>query len=125
MINGTINSTFTYDPNGNRTAGNGITTTYTSFNQPAAITAGANSLSFTYDMDHQRVLRINGGIPTLYLDVFGVHAEVLFSSTVTYYDYISAGGALVAMRAQNGSTVTTRRRKVRKRSDHGGFWVPL
>jgi hypothetical protein len=36
-----------------------------------------------------------------------VHSELLISSTQTWYDYITAGGAMVAMRV-SGATVATR-----------------
>jgi hypothetical protein len=39
VIAGTINSTFTYDPNGNQTAGLGRSISYTSYNQPSSIKA--------------------------------------------------------------------------------------
>jgi RHS repeat-associated protein len=107
-VTGTINSTFTYDANGNQTSGNGRSTTYTSYNMPLVITAGANTVSFSYDMDHQRFYRYAGGAGTVYMNAFGVHAEAVFSATVTWQDYITGGGRMVAMRAVSGSTVTTR-----------------
>jgi hypothetical protein len=36
-----------------------------------------------------------------------VHSELLISSTQTWYDYITGGGAMVAMRV-SGATVATR-----------------
>ena len=45
----TINTTFSYDPNGNQTAGLGRTITYTSYNKPSAITQGARTISFNHD----------------------------------------------------------------------------
>jgi YD repeat-containing protein len=107
VINGTINSTFTYDPNGNETASLGRSISYTSYNMAASITAGSNTLSFAYDMDHQRMSKVNPIGQTLYFDAFGVHAELMISSTSTWYDYLTAGGAMVAMRV-SGSIVATR-----------------
>jgi uncharacterized protein RhaS with RHS repeats len=47
--------------------------------------------------------------PTLYFDAFGVHAEMFPPGTSeTWYDYVSAGGAMLGMRVLSGSTVTTR-----------------
>jgi hypothetical protein len=37
-----------------------------------------------------------------------VHADLVISATNTWYDYITAGGAMVAMRSQSGSTVAKR-----------------
>src|SRR5882724_6167744 len=45
---------------------------------------------------------------TLYFDAFGVHAELFSSGTSQWYDYVSAGGAMMGMRVLSGSTVTTR-----------------
>jgi RHS repeat-associated protein len=42
---------------------------------------------------------------TLYFDAFGVHEEMFGTS---WYDYVSAGGAMLGMRVLSGSTVTTR-----------------
>ena len=56
-INGTINSTFTYDPNGNQTAGLGRSISYTSYNKPSSITQGSSTLFFSHDMDHQRFMQ--------------------------------------------------------------------
>jgi YD repeat-containing protein len=75
-VNGTLNSTFTYDPNGNQTSGNGRSTTYTSYNMPIAFTAGANTVSFSYDMDHRRFWRGVPGTGTIYSDAFGVHGAM-------------------------------------------------
>jgi len=45
---------------------------------------------------------------TFYFDAFGVHAELFSSGTSEWYDYVSAGGAMLGMRVLSGSTVTTR-----------------
>ena len=75
-IAGTINSTFTYDPNGNQTAGVGRSITYTSYNKPASITQGSSTLFFSHDTDHQRFMQQAPEGTTLYFDAFGVHAEL-------------------------------------------------
>ena len=109
MISGTINSTFSYDANGNLTGGNNRSLTWHAFNQPATITNGANAIGFLYDVDHGRMwqgLSASSGI--LYLDAFGVHSELLISATQSWNDYIVAGGAFVAMRAVSGATTATR-----------------
>jgi hypothetical protein len=46
VVAGTINSTFTYDPNGNHTAGLGRSISYTSYNKPSSITQGSSTLFF-------------------------------------------------------------------------------
>lgn len=56
-ISGTLNTSFSYDANGNMTSGNGRTYTWASFNMPASIVRGSGSESFLYDPDHERVRR--------------------------------------------------------------------
>ncbi len=107
-VSGTITSTFTYDPNGNQTAGVGRSITYTSYNKPASITQGSSTLFFSHDVDHQRFMQQAPEGTTLYFDAFGVHAELFSSGTSSWYDYLGTGGALLGMRVLSGSTVTTR-----------------
>ncbi len=107
-VSGTITSTFSYDPNGNQTAGVGRSITYTSYNKPASITQGSSTLFFSHDVDHQRFMQQAPEGTTLYFDAFGVHAELFSSGTSSWYDYLGTGGALLGMRVLSGSTVTTR-----------------
>ena len=48
-ITGGVINTFSYDAKGNMTSGNGLTVGYTSYNKPATITRGTNSVSFDHD----------------------------------------------------------------------------
>jgi RHS repeat-associated protein len=62
-ITGTINTTFCYDANGNLTSGNGLTISWTAFNQPTQVYKdGAHYDQFAYGPEHQRVthLQLNG-----------------------------------------------------------------
>jgi RHS repeat-associated protein len=46
---------------------------------------------------------------TLYFDAFEVHAELVTSSTSTWYDFIGSGGAMIGVRVlHSDATVTTR-----------------
>src|SRR5262249_42587687 len=72
---GNINTTFSYDPNGNQTQGLGRSITYTSYNKPSSITQGTGTLSFSHDIDHQRYKQVSPEGITRYFDAFGVHAE--------------------------------------------------
>jgi RHS repeat-associated protein len=94
-------------PNGNQTTGLGRGFAYFSFNKPAEISQGSTYQYFLYDTEHARWVKATPEGGTLYFDAFGVHAELLLSSTSTWYDYISAGGAMVAMRV-SGATVAMR-----------------
>jgi len=105
VINGTINSTFTYDPNGNQTAGLGRSISYTSYNKPSSITQGSATLFFSHDIDHQRFKQQAPEGTTTYFDAFGVHAELFGTS---WYDYVSAGGAMLGVRVLHSDlSVTT------------------
>jgi hypothetical protein len=53
-----INTTFTYDANGNQTGGNGLSLTYASFNKPTSITRGTTTIGFAHDPEHQRFKQI-------------------------------------------------------------------
>jgi uncharacterized protein RhaS with RHS repeats len=108
VVAGTINSTFTYDLNGNQTAGLGRGITYTSYNKPSSITQGSSTLFFSDDVDHQRFKQQAPEGTTLYFNAFGVHAELFASGTSQWYDYVGAGGTMLGMRVLSGSTVTTR-----------------
>ena len=109
VVNGTINSTFTYDPNGNQTAGLGRSISYTSYNKPSSITQGSATLFFSHDIDHQRFKQQAPEGTTLYFDAFGVHAERFSSGTSQWYDYVSAGGAMLGVRVLHSDlSVTTR-----------------
>jgi len=73
---GSISTTFTYDPNGNQTAGLGRSIVYTSYNKPASITQGTRTISFQDDTEHQRFKQVTPEGTTLYIGAFGVLAEV-------------------------------------------------
>jgi RHS repeat-associated protein len=95
---GNINTTFTYDPNGNQTAGLGRSISYTSYNKPSSITQGSGTLFFSHDIDHQRFKQVAPEGTTYYFDAFGVHAELFVSGTSSWYDYVGAGGSMLGVR---------------------------
>ena len=94
----TINTTFTYDLNGNHTAGLGRSISYTSYNKPSWITQGSSTLFFSDDFDHQRFKQTAPEGITLYLSAFGVRAELFSSAVSQWTDYLSVGGATIGMR---------------------------
>ena len=108
----TLNTTFTYDPNGNQTGGLGRTVSWTASNRPASITQGTNTISFGYDVDHQRVMQIAPDGTTLYINAFGVSTELFGAGTsaARWTDYLSVGNAKVGMRIINiaAETISTR-----------------
>jgi RHS repeat-associated protein len=109
ISNGSINTSFTYDPNGNQTAGLGRSISYTSYNKPSSITQGVKTLFFSYDTDHQRFQQKAPEGNTLYFDAFGVHAELFSSATSQWNDYLMVGGTLIGVRfLHSDETVSTR-----------------
>jgi RHS repeat-associated protein len=105
-----INTSFSYDLNGNVISGNGLTYTYASFNKPASITRGTTTLSFSHDPEHQRFKQIAPGKTVLYLAAAGVWIEKVIGSggTVTYNNYLFVAGKMIGMRVETGATVQTR-----------------
>ena len=81
-VNGITNPSFTYDANGNLTAGLGRTVTWTSYNMVATVARGTNTLAFTYDSDHQRIKQYVSGTDerTIYING-AVRAEKLVNGT--------------------------------------------
>jgi RHS repeat-associated protein len=109
ITGGNINTTFTYDPNGNQISGLGRSISYTSYNKPSSITQGSGTLSFSHDIDHQRFKQVAPEGITLYFDAFGVHAELFQSSTSAWYDFIGTGGTMLGVRVlHSDNSVTTR-----------------
>jgi uncharacterized protein RhaS with RHS repeats len=94
------------DANGNLSTGLGRGYAWYSFNKPNQITQGSTFQNFLYDTEYARFWKTAPEGGTLYFDAFGVHSELLTSNNA-WYDYITAGGAMVAMRV-SGSTVATR-----------------
>ena len=110
-VNGVTNPAYTYDANGNMTAGAGRSITYTAFNMADTITQGTTTDAFTYDDSHARVTQVLtvGGVATTttYLNdpVSGAMGEkVVTGGTTTWHDFIQAGGVLVAERFCTGSS---------------------
>jgi RHS repeat-associated protein len=106
---GTINTSFTYDSNGNQTSGLGRSVSYTSYNKPSSITQGSKTLSFYHDVDHQRFVQVSPEGTTLYFDAFGVRAEAFFSATMQWNEYLTVGGALIGMRVLHSDLSVTLR----------------
>jgi RHS repeat-associated protein len=100
-----LTASFTYDANGNETAGEtGKTLTYTSFNKPATITEGSNTVTFSHDTDHQRFKQVaqNGSttLTTRYVSAFGILAEFVMGSggSNQWNEYLFVYGEMVGER---------------------------
>jgi RHS repeat-associated protein len=105
---GTISATFTYDANGNQTSGLGRNITYSSYNKPASITQGTQTISFLDDTEHQRFQQVTPSGTTLYIAGFGVLAELSNAGTTAakWTDYLAVGNAKVGMRVLQTSSET-------------------
>ncbi|HEY0923001.1 RHS repeat-associated core domain-containing protein [Rheinheimera pacifica] len=68
LNNSTVN--FSYDNQGNLTAGDGLTISYNSFKQPTQITrsSNSNSFAFTYGANLERLKEVRNGITTYEID---------------------------------------------------------
>jgi hypothetical protein len=70
------------------------------------------TISFQHDVDHQRIKQIRQDGTTLYINAFGVGAELFGAGTgaARWTDYLSVGNAKVGMRVTNiaAQTVSTR-----------------
>jgi RHS repeat-associated protein len=104
----TISTTFSYDPNGNQTAGLGRTITWTSYNMPATITQGTRTISFQHDTEHQRIKQVAADGTTLYIHAFGVTAELFGAGSAAprWNEYLSVGNVRVGMRVKELATTT-------------------
>lgn len=101
VVNGVTNPSYTYDANGNMTAGAGRSATYTTFNMTASLTQGTTTQIFLYDPEHQRTeAAISGGTAEFYLNdpVTTVMEQENFAANgaQTYHDFIMADGKIVA-----------------------------
>uniref|UniRef100_UPI0040487091 SpvB/TcaC N-terminal domain-containing protein n=1 Tax=Rheinheimera sp. TaxID=1869214 RepID=UPI0040487091 len=66
LNNSTVN--FSYDNQGNLTAGDGLAITYNSFKQPTQITRNGNSFGFTYGANLERLKEVRNGVTTYEID---------------------------------------------------------
>jgi RHS repeat-associated protein len=111
---GAVNTTFTYDANGNQVSGLGRSIAYNAANRPASVTQGALALNFADDVDHQRykqtVMQGASVTTTHYVDAFGVHLEGTYGTgtwQVNYY--LMVGGSMVGVSIlRNDWSVTLR-----------------
>jgi len=111
-VNGVVNPAFVYDANGNLTSGAGRTYTWTSYNQVASITKGTTTVSFNFDVDHQRVKEINSNGTIIFVMAGGVHYEKKIGPRVTEHQhFIRAAGGIVALYAtETGATTSAKTR---------------
>lgn len=123
-VNGVANPAFSYDANGNLTAGLNRTLTYTSFNLPATVSApnamlpGTNvTYQYTYNAEHERVrhiiTRADGVFTTFYLHPAG-RGQLLYEKEVKpnvteHKHYLTAGSLLIGVYISRSDTTTETR----------------
>ncbi len=94
-IAGAVNTSFTYDANGNTLTGNGKTYTWTSFNKVKTATKGATTATFSYGPHYERRVKVSGPDTTHYV---GKLYERLTSGTFTSHQhYVHAGNSLIGV----------------------------
>jgi RHS repeat-associated protein len=89
---------YTYDNNGNLTAGGGRTYTWTAENLPASIAHVSGTQSYAYDADGERIAKTVGGTTTIYFA--GVQEQIVGTSWKRYYQF---NGQVVAVRDSAGT----------------------
>lgn len=102
-ISGVLNTSFSYDANGNMLSGNGRSYTWTSYNYPLQITQGAGTESFLYTPERERVRRVsvaNGQTTTtIYLnpriDLGGTYERTDKDGVTEHTHHLYAGGAVI------------------------------
>jgi RHS repeat-associated protein len=102
-VNGVANPSYSYDPNGNMQTNSRGTVSYTSYNLTASVTDGSSARTFTYDSDHARIIQVQPGGTTTYLNdpTSGALEERWVAGSTYWTDYIvlPGDGRLIAQRA--------------------------
>jgi RHS repeat-associated protein len=113
-VNGVTNPSYTYDPNGNMTAGAGRTVTLSSFNMPLSLVQGTTSVALRYDPEHMRSSRVDsvGGASSstgFVLDPANGATSELYNdgSVLHWHDYLEVDGHYVAERFCDGYPTCT------------------
>jgi RHS repeat-associated protein len=113
-VNGVTNPSYTYDPNGNMTAGAGRTVTLSSFNMVLSIVQGTTSVALRYDPEHMRSSRVDsvGGASSstgFVLDPANGATSELYNdgSVLHWHDYLEVDGHYVAERFCDGYPTCT------------------
>jgi RHS repeat-associated protein len=111
---------YAYDSDGNAQARNGYTIGWTSFDHPSTISSAGETVSFTYNQDHERfkvAYTGSAGAETTYFVGELLEKVVLAGGAIDYRHYIYAGGAKVAIQSRTSAGAVTTRYL---REDHEG-----
>ncbi|MES2353056.1 MAG: RHS repeat-associated core domain-containing protein [Pseudomonadota bacterium] len=111
--NGNLNQEVQLDATGAVISGKGRTEVYTSYNMPQALGAPGVSEAFSYSPEHQRIKQIALSATTIYLNPdnsggLSYEKDIKADGTIEQRQFITAGGQVVAVVKQIGTTITTR-----------------
>ncbi len=90
-VNGVVNPAYTYDANGNMTAGAGRTMTYNSFNMVQSITQGTRTVNLYYDPEYRRYGKygdVENGLAYMNDPFSAARTEYYSGSTGAWCDYL-------------------------------------
>ncbi|MHB8727650.1 MAG: RHS repeat domain-containing protein [Sulfuricaulis sp.] len=106
-IAGTLNTSFTYDANGNQLTGNGKTLTYTSFNKANTISANGQTDTLSYDANFNRIVKSNSNGTTVYIGK--LYERISSGTSVTQKNYLFAGNIAVGVYTVNSDGTSNMR----------------
>lgn len=103
-----VNTTYSYDANGNALTGDGYTTTWTAYNMAASVAGDTDVYAYTYDADHNRATQQQtkaGALQgtTVYFNdpASGLRSELITWSNGSHggqwTDYFSVGGEVIGI----------------------------
>lgn len=105
-------SAFTYDKNGNQTAGDGRSLVYTSFNMPKTITKGSTTSNYSYGSGRERILKVSSNATKTttirYLGKAYEQVSTSSDSVIEHKHYIPAGGTTVLYTQRSSNINDTR-----------------
>jgi len=93
-VNTAGGNTYAYDANGNQISGAGRNLQWTSFNKPSGISTANGYTGFTYDANHNRVLKTTPTSTTAYIGK--IYQQTTMNGIIKDVSHIYAGSKLVA-----------------------------
>ncbi|MBW9336787.1 hypothetical protein FEE59_25050, partial [Herbaspirillum sp. RU 5E] len=109
--NGALIAEVAVDSTGAVIADRGRTESYTSYGMLKTVSSPSVALSFVYGPDHQRIKQVAPSATTIYLNPDNTgglfyEKDIKADGTVEHKHYITAGGGVIALIKQTGTTQT-------------------
>ncbi|WP_217509834.1 RHS repeat-associated core domain-containing protein [Herbaspirillum sp. C9C3] len=109
--NGALIAEVAVDSTGAVIADRGRTESYTSYGMLKTVSSPSVALSFVYGPDHQRIKQVAPSATTIYLNPDNTgglfyEKDIKADGTVEHKHYITAGGSVIALIKQTGTTQT-------------------